>query len=418
VSYFSATQDLAQWVESMASADLSIGWVAYDGYVYRVDDAIPPNSGPTFLNLDPGKGYNHYLSTNHPYTIQGQINTTDAIMSLGCTDPGQPTRYGLNLLGNPFTSGLDWDVIANDPDNYPASTSKAIYFNKGGIIVYYVGGVGSETGVTGTIPPMQGFFTKTYSKLNTITLPATARTHLDMPSARYKGKAIIPLVRLNVSSGSYSDNAVVRFDNNAKSGPDYDYDAQKFFISASKPYIYTVSSGTKFAINGIPYPDESTEIPVVVNITTAGSNTISATQIQGLDNYPVMLIDKLVGSITDLKTNPAYPFTASSGVLTDRFVLKIGTIATGKEDLVVSAGIFNIYSSFGNIVIQTLSTEWESLKGNVRILDLAGKVMGNYANNVFSAGSLVTLPAPPDQGIYVVEIRSGLKRYVGKVVIR
>ncbi len=415
------TDDLAQWVEEMANADLSVGWVAYDGFIYNQSTGGPPYAGPQFNSLAPGKGYNHYSADNHLYTLTGQLNTTTTTVNLQCTDPLQKLRYGLNLLGNPFSSGLDWDVIANGA-GFPANTSKAIYFNRSGGIVYYVNGVGSS-GVTGTIPPMQGFFTKTYSQDNTITLSAAARTHSDMPTSRYKGAGkpksdLIPLVRMNISSGIYEDNAVVRFANDAKTGLDYDYDAEKLFLNATKPYIYSVSDDTKFAINGLPFPEPTVEIPLVINISATGTHKITATQIQGLENYPVMLIDTKAGSITDLKTNPVFTFTASAGLLSDRFILKVGNLSTGNEDPVGADGLFKIYASFENINIMTLSSDWDGRKGIVRILDLTGKVLSNYGNISFSRNSMITIPSTLTKGIYIIELKTGIRRYVDKIIIR
>lgn len=176
-SYFTGTtNNLATWVESLASSDLMIGWVAYDGFVYHVD-VNPPYSGSAyaFSNLASGKGYNCYYSSDHLYTLQGQLNSSsvDCALSYTLKIPDEPTRYGLNLLGNPFSSGLDWDEITFGAFalNYPDGTSKVLHYTREGDHVYYINGTGSAPGVTGIIPPMQGFFTKTYSQGHTITLP-------------------------------------------------------------------------------------------------------------------------------------------------------------------------------------------------------------------------------------------------------
>ncbi len=409
----SNTLDLAQWVESLAAADLLIGWVAFDGYMYG-----SPLTGPTFDHLIPGKGYNHYFGSDHLYTLQGQLNTGSVVANLSYTvkDPDQPAIFGLNLLGNPFSSGLDWDQIANDP-GYPLNTSKAIYFNHSGAIVYYVNGVGSAPGVTGIIPPMQGFFTKTYSTGNAINLPASARVNGSI-AARYKGETIIPLVRLNLSSGGYDDYTVVRFSNDAKSGQDYDFDAPKLFISDTYPYIYTVSEGIKFAINGLPFPDPVTEIPIVVNITSSGNHSLTATQLQGLDNYQVTLTDKTTGIETNLKTTPELSFSASPGIISDRFLLKISNSSTAVEDPISSTGNFNIYASSGFINIQTLGEEWNGKNGSVRVTDLTGKVVYRSDNNYFSTNSLISIPVRLPNAIYIVEIRAAARRYVGKVMVK
>lgn len=408
------TLNLAQWVESMAGINLLTGWVAFDGYMYGTT-----GTGPVFNNLAQAKGYNHYFTANHTYNLQGQLTTSNLTPSLSytVTDPLQPTRYGLNVLGNPYSSGLDWDQIANHVD-YPLNTSKGIYFNKSGTTVYYINGVGSEVGVTGVIPPMQGFFTKTYGPGYAITIPASARVHGTVLT-RYKGaETIIPLVRINISSNGFEDNTVLRFAEEAKTGLDYDFDAMKLFISETMPYIYSVSSGTKYAINGQPFPETDFELPLTVNLTTTGTHTISASQLQGLDDYQVTLTDNTTGFNADLKTTPVITFSSDSALLTDRFILKVGKLTTGSEVIIASKGIFNIYSSFGNINIQTLADEWDGKTGSVSLLDLTGKTINSTENNYFAKTSLITVPANVTKGMYLVEIRAGVKRYVGKVVVR
>ncbi|NMC38531.1 MAG: hypothetical protein GYA41_09435, partial [Bacteroidales bacterium] len=233
--FSNVTLNLARWVESLASPDLFVGWVAFDGYVYRVDEN-PPYTGDPFSGLDKGRGYNHYYSSDHTYTINGQFNTSDVVVSIPCTDPDDYLgRYGYNLLGNPFPSGLDWDDITGSP-SFPEQTSKVLHYEKEGNHVYYINGIGSEEGVNGIIPPMQGFFTKTYATGKSITLLLNARTHNNIPE-RYKGTGSIPYLRLKLISSGISDNIVVRFDETAKTGLDYDFDAVKTFLPQSKPYI-------------------------------------------------------------------------------------------------------------------------------------------------------------------------------------
>lgn len=418
VSPFSAiTLDLARWVESLASIDLSVGWVAYDGYVYRVDNN-PPYTGTPFSELEKGRGYNHFFSSAHTYTLTGQLNTSDVVVSIPCTDPDDFSgRYGFNLLGNPFSSGLDWDIITSSP-NFPAQTSKVLHYESGGNHVYYINGTGSEEGVNGIIPTMQGFFTKTYADGNFITLLKSARTHNDIPS-RYKGTASIPYLRLRLISAGLTDNTVVRFDIEAKSGTDYDFDAVKVFLPENKPYIYSVSGGTRFAINGLPFPEESAEIPLNLKIVTAGTHTISASTIQNLEDYNISLRDNLTGITTNLKSSPAYTFSAGSGVYSSRFVLTVSKITTPvpkipeeKKDPI------KIYQDYEHLNIVAISPLWNGKQGSVKVFDLSGKTAGNYTGLEFNNGTLVQVPAPVKEGIYLVEVRSGKMRYTGKIVIR
>jgi len=414
---WSTTNNLAQWIENYDRGTLSEGYVAADGWDYADQEF----TGPTFSNLDLGKGYTHYYASNHTYTIRGELNTEDKSVDITCSNTELPLLYGHNLLGNPFSSGLDWDAIVNDASYPNSTTSKALHYRKDAQHVYYVNGVGSDEGVNGIIPPMQGFFVKTFGESESIKLPAGARTHNDIPS-RYKGKgsATIPLVRLKIMTADLYDNAVVRFDENAKSGLDYDFDAMKDFISDTRSNIYTVSEGTKFVINGLPYPepDDTTEISVVVNIISPGMQRILVSQLQGLDNYDVTLTDNISGIEINLKTMPEVTFTASSGLLTDRFILKISNATTGFENPAVAQDVFSIYHHYEYINILPLADEWNGTNGSVKVLDLSGRTITNMQNTEFNKNSIIQVQAPDTKGLYLVEIRSGVKRHVGKVVIK
>jgi len=400
----------------MDRGDLAEGWVAADGWDYALGNI--PGSPTTFTNLNLGQGYTHYFSSNHTYTISGQLNTENKTVNIYCTDTDQPTLYGHNLIGNPFSSGLDWDQIVDD-SNYPDSTSKVLHYRKDGGHVYYINGTGSEPGVNGIIPPMQGFFVKAYGASRQITLDAAYRVHDSIPT-RYKGsfKNLIPLIRLKINYGEKYDYATVRFDEAAKSGLDYDFDAVKDFLSTKRPSLYTISEGTKFTINGLPFPEDYTDIPVAIKIINAGTHTINAPELTGLDNYNIYLIDNQTGYTANLKTDPLVTFTSGTGLITDRFILKVGNIATGTEEPLAKPGVFNIYNGLGSINIQTLSGDWDGQSGSVRILDLTGRTLADLNNAEFNRSSLLQLQEPATRGLYVVEIRSGLRRHVQKIVVK
>jgi hypothetical protein len=264
---------------------------------------------------------------------------------------------------------------------------------------------------------MQGFFTKTYSTGNTITLPAAARTHNNI-HARYKGTQIIPLTRLSITENGNSDETVVRFDDLAKSDLDYDFDAVKMFSSSGRTQIYSSSGGINYIINGQPFPESFVEIPIVVILKTEGNHSISATQLQGLDDYSVTLKDNITGFVADLKTTPDLTFSAPADTITDRFILKISIITTGTENPAAFNNIFNIYPVNNLINIQTIADEWDGKSGSVKVLDLTGKTVSDLNNAEFNRNSIVQVPGIRARGMYVVEIRSGVMKYVGKVIIK
>lgn len=413
-TFTAITPDLAQFVESRPVFSLRQGWVAYDGYVYSTGQM----NGPTFNTLTTttnGKGYNYFDYSDHLFTFSGVLNTSTVTAPLGFS--GNASLHGFNLLGNPFISGLDWNYIVNDP-GYPTNTSKGLYFTRDNIQCSYINGVGVPGDVTGIIPPMQGFFTKTYSTGNSIVMPTAARTH-DNIHPRYKGgDQVIPLVRLALQGQDITDETVVRFDHEAKKGWDNDFDAAKLFYSESRTFIYSLTDTIKYSINGQPFPDSVFYIPLVVNLINDGNHTISTTQLQGLENYKVRLVDQQTNTSRELSTTPSYTFTAPKGITANRFMLKISTLAYTAETLPADRKYFNIYQSLENIYITPISNLWDGKSGSVEIVDLSGRIIQSIGSIVFSEGSLITIDAPKQKGVYFVNLKSGILSYTAKVMVR
>lgn len=408
------TINLAQWVESSADASLIQGWIAYDGYNYGTGTI----TGPTFNSLTPGIGYNYYYTSPVTYTLSGQINTSNISRSLNYTDPDFPTQFGLNLTGNPFPSGLDWDAITDDV-SFPANTSKVLHYTKDDEHVYYNNGIGSIPGMNGIIPPMQGFFVKTYNETTpALTLSASARVHDNIPQ-RYKGKQAIPYVRLSLFSGEYySDNTVVRFDNEAKEGFDYDFDAVKYFISDRKSSVYTFTEGKKYAINGQPFPAETLELPLHLKVLTAGNLKVALSEIEELDNYRVRLKDNQENITIDLKVMPEYSFSSPAGTITDRFTIIFSDLATNSEPSAVTETVFRTWHAYGVINIVPDNELWDGNRGTITLTDISGRRISSQGNVAFHKGTPLQIAAPQASGIYIVEIESGLKRWTGRVAVR
>lgn len=408
------TLDLAQFVESRPTISLRQGWVAFDGYIYSTGGM----GGTTFNNLTTaanGKGYNYFHLSDRTYTFSGLLNTTSVTAPLGFSNNGALSGY--NLLGNPFLSGLDWNYIINDP-GFPLNTTKGLYFTRDNVMCSYIGGVGVPGDVTGIIPPMQGFFSKTYTTGNSIIIPVEARTH-DNIHARYKGSGtIIPLVRLALTGTDLTDETVVRFDDAAKSTLDNDFDAEKFFILETKTYIYTILGAVKYTINGLPFPETTLEIPVVANVISDGLHTINASQLQGLDNYRVTLVDQQENITTDMRVNPLYSFTASKGKIENRFVLIISELISSSENIDANSGDFKIFAHNGFINVTLENDLWDGKSGTINLVDLTGRTLRQVNGIEFRTGSPVLVASPEQKGVYLVQIRSGIQRFTGKVLVK
>jgi hypothetical protein len=266
------------------------------------------------------------------------------------------------------------------------------------------------------IPPMQGFFIHSNENNVALNIPASAKTHT--PNKRYKGDSSPPHIRLQFDNAVKSDQMVILFNEKATLSYDNLFDARKIFISETDPYIYSVLNGINYSINGIPFPKDSITIPLVVNASVDGLYTIKATELTGLGTYKVFLNDKSQNLAINLANDSSYTFNAKTGTFPDRFTLTITDVITAIPENKISVKPFNIYSSNGSLNIETLSDIWNGKQGGVRILDMTGRVFTTEDNVEFSKDNLIQIPVRAATGIYMVEIRSGGMRYVGKVVIR
>ena len=259
------------------------------------------------------------------------------------------------------------------------------------------------------------------SRLNqptqTITFSPNIRSHSDQN--RYKGGGeTIPLIRLKIEGQNTSDEAVIRFNEKARTTFDSELDALKFSTTGTSVSLWTFISTVNYSINSIPFPETQTSVPVGINSLKSGLYNLTATQLQGLDSYKVYLFDKTTGNTVDLKTNPAINISVPEGMITDRFAVMISNLSTSIQEPAISESIFNIYSSNDFVNIQTLSDEWDGKSGSVEFIDMTGRAIKKVDNAEFWKNSPIQVPTTGYRGIYFVMIQSGLMRYVGKVMIK
>ena len=403
--------DLAAYYEDYTGIDYNLRWRAWDGWDYS--DGGYPETPVTFNTLQPGKGYNIYFYETEGVTksFGGILNTTGETEDLSYTGTENSTQ-GWNLIGNPFSSGLNWNSCIRS-----ISVDNAIYFTTNNTFATYVNNVGIPDGTTGFIPPMQGFFVKANAPVQTVEFPLIARVH-DFHS-RYKGEVEeIPLIRLKIEGLKATDETVIRFDNKAKNSFDSEFDAYKFSKTGTHVSLWTTIEPVSYAINSIPFPETSTEVPVGINISEQGTYKITVTQLQELRDYNVYLTDKTSGFTLNLKITPSMIFKASAGNTEDRFVIRVIKNSGNGEDPFVTQSKFRIFTSFDMVNIQTLSDDWDGKYGSASLIDMAGRTISQTDNTEFLKSSLLQIPAGGNKGVYLVKLQSGPLLYIGKIILR
>ena len=410
--------DLAQYIESLAtSTDNSQGWVAYDGYQYSSASYLPN----VFTTLELGKGYNYYSASGTTFTLTGPINFGQVTKYLTCD---VASNYeGFNLMGNPFSSCIDWDLLVSLGNL--RSINNAIYFTLKDKVASYVSGIGSDGG-TGFIPPLQGFFVQATASNGRLIIPPGIRTH-KFDQLRYKkaeetsyiSPDTISYVRIQLENSIDSTDLVVRFNKKASIAFDPALDAYEFSKTSGDINVWSTINEINYSINGLPFPESKIEIPLGTNLVKAGVLKLSASEIRLLDNYSVTLKDNKTNTTIDLKKGENFTFEAEAGVTENRFILSITNLTTDVPKINTPEKKFRIYSSYGTLNILSMSDEFGSLPGAVTVYDLTGRKVLQVNNLEWNGnGDLKQFGMnPADKGLFIIEVKAGNKKYIEKVNI-
>ena len=290
--------------------------------------------------LSIGSGYVANLVTDGTISFNGTLNTGNQSVSLIRTENGKAKR-GFNLIGNPYPSYLDPTSVINSASEmentvwYRIKVSATYHFET----INTTSGIGTNNSgagaVTKFIPPMQAFWVRvapTYTA-KTLTFTNAMRSH-EAGTNRLRVKELNSqqIVRLQVSNGISSDEAVLYSDPNASNSYDA-YDSQKMTNSiASIPEIYTLAGTEQFAINGLNVIPYDIELPIGFTSGQAGTNfSIKTSQFSNLEQgIQILLHDNILNKTQDLAL-AEYNFSSDAVSTSTRFTLtfRAPSIATG-----------------------------------------------------------------------------------------
>ena len=279
------------------------------------------SQGSTF---DIGKGY-FVNSSSGTYFSQANFtgnsfNNGDVTVTLTNT-AGQGGGY--NLISNPYPSGIDWSSIYGDASNTSLVGSSywlRTYDTGGAGMVYKTcnaSGVSTQ-GINTTISPATGFWVKYIgTSPGTFTFKNAMRTS---GAGTYYTMNANHIIRLDLGNGSYNDQAVVYMNEDAGLGIE-SYDSDKRIPSTTVHQLYSLEGATKLAINGFNNALAKDTVLLGMQIPTAGTYSINASQIDATIEEDVFLEDKITGAYQNLKITPSYTFTSTQGTFNNRFVL-------------------------------------------------------------------------------------------------
>jgi len=364
-------------------------------------------------SLSPMAGYAARLVATETLNFTGGALNTGNISNSSISRTGVANlKRGLNLIGNPYPSFLDWEAASAAATNL----STTIWFramNNSNTMVFDTYNATSNIGtnnnqdgaVTQYIAPMQAFWVQVPTDGQTGTLSFTnamrshqAQTILGPPTVQN------PMLRLNINDGANSDQTIVLFNQNAQNSFDA-YDSKKMSTGAIAQ-VYTNINGNDLVINGLTDIASNATVPLIVSIPANGQYSFSLAELQGFSSDQHVYIEDVQTGVTqDLQDNSTYTFTANKGTISTRFNLLFAegvttniTVSTGKNQ-------FLVYQNENNIFINgTQKIEM------LRVFDITGKEMQVENISMINTSSW-------NAGVYLVNIQSEGKTETQKIVV-
>ena len=381
------------------------------------------NSGFDFV---PGRAYlvayDFEAGNNPTKTFTGNLNigNISSTLAYGSAEPvkkgAKSWEYqeGWNLIGNPYTSGIDWNKAdrSSFQDDYAYVYSRES--NQDGLTEGYTPVNGNEADAF--IAPHQGFMVQAKSDADdtSFIFEDIMQAHggeftKDQPVANGS-------LTLRLSKDHYYDETIISCRTNSDFSRDRS-DAMKLFsYNVAMPQVYSMTSdGYRTAINAIPDITEGPNIKVGIKTPAQGRYSLALTNMEGVfETKDIYLADLVQDNEILLSNDSLYTFDAQAsgddpGIL--RFELRFGKDEeTGIDD---PGSPHNISGSIWNHrnTLYIFSQEKGAIIG---VYDINGRKLRTYQAEAGEQSYYMELPA----GIYVVRMSRPSSLQTKKIIVR
>jgi hypothetical protein len=300
-----------------------------------------------------------------------------------------PAHY--NLMGNPFYSALDADLMV---PTWPAQLNTSIWQYDNNNLTWAPWSAGSP-GFNNVIAPTQGFLVSATAG-GTLNVDNTMRVH----GGTFLKDEVENVLIVQASGNGYADKIYVRFMEEATANYDGHWDATKLMSTALEvPQIYTTTAGAELSIDLRP----ATEVvPMEFVSGTSATYTIEAIE---TSNFSEITLEDVANEVfTNLLTD-SYTFDYTTGE-TQNFIIHFGPLGVNDN----LAGNVNIWSNEHKIYVQTSTTD----RGDIVVYNM----MGQEVVRTDIAPGLNTIPMTEVNTYYVVKVLTSDNAVTGKVYIK
>jgi hypothetical protein len=392
-------------------------------------------------NLKPGIGYaiRNENTGGESRNFLGKINEGSVVVdayfnpNLASTDPTNVwSTEGDNLVGNPYSSAIDWDKVIKDTDNediegtiyyWSQNTAEVGDNNVSDYKQYNITGGASNT-ATGNIASGQGFFIRTTANTS-LTFKTTHQIDANN-DVLYRGKVSANKKKQNRSwfkftRGTKVNTLLVGFLKGASNQFDRLYDAPFDITQESLGFYSLVKKKHKASIQGLPpLKREKRVVKLGFAVDEIGEHTIAVQEEHIDSDYYIYLRDREKKITVDLRQR-SYTFDIDSvGENNTRFKIiytkkkRKATTSSKEVNPIVTeldSGDFSVYVD----EIKDLIIEYDYDEDNIKqafLYDISGKKIKSFnGKSSLNVSELKT-------GIYIVKaLLLDNRKLIKKIVI-
>lgn len=351
-----------------------------------------------------------FQSTAGSFSVTGTPNTSHT-HSLGyaANTASGGSGSGWNLIGNPYTCGLDWTSVTKTNVN----NAYYVWDASNGTYQYYSGSALSGTYLaassilSGVIPPMQAFWVQaTASGGSIVSTMANDGTVSSSPTFYKTSPDNLILYAEDLNDPSLSDAMWITHAAGYTNNFEGDLDAWKRSNYGGQANIYSYHDGEKMAINALDL-SATTSIPVGVKGSEIGKKyRLVLEQLVNNQPYQAVLEDRLWNSFTDI-TSEGYVFTYGAWQNEEpRFVLHVNESTVGMDDR--TSEVIKVFQQGDRLIVLGDGQKHSSFT----LVGLDGRQI--YTGVLTSGMASILAPNP---GVYVILV-DGTSANVQRVLIQ
>ena len=203
-----------------------------------------------------------------------------------------------------------------------------------------------------------------------------------------------------IDASGNTNTTLIGYVNGATNEKDRIFDAKN--TKGAGLNLYSMINDDPYLIQGrqLPFTDTDT-VPLGINITEAGIQTIAINTLEGLfitTDQNIYIEDNVTGTTHNLNNAP-YTFTSDIGIINDRFVLRYTPSGTlGINDFDVLSGI-KVFKENDQLVVKSENETMQSIE----VYDMLGRTL--FYNTSINANRFTIGDISPNNATLVLKIK-------------